>query len=94
MSVIAQMIAPVIAIELLERYGVAAETAARNVYSGVKNTRKHPEFAARMQELNAELISIREIRMSMQDKIIATKQYADLLLQNDPGLFARISAGR
>ena len=94
MSVIAQMIAPVIAIELLERYGVAAETAARNVYSGVKNTRKHPEFATRMQELNAELISIREIRMSMQNKIIATKQYADLLLQNDPGLFARISAGR
>jgi len=94
MATIAQMIAPVIAIELLEKYGIAAETAARNAFTGVKNTPPPPDIAQRMQELNSEIISIRTQRLQMQDKIIAAKQHADLILANDPGLFVRLPTGR
>lgn len=94
MGTIAQMLAPVIAMELLEKYGLAAEMAARNAFSGVKNTPPPPGMATRMQELNAEIISIRVERLKMQDKIIAAKRHADLILSNDPGLFVRTSTGR
>lgn len=94
MATIAQMLAPVIAIELLEKYGLAAEMAARNAFTGVKNTAQPPGMAARMQALNSEILTIRVERMNMQNKIIKAKQYADLILANDPGLFVRTSTGR
>lgn len=94
MGAIAQMLAPVIALELLEKYGIAAENAARNAFGGVKNTPQPPNLDGRLHELNAELISIRAERLKMQDKIIAAKRHVDLILANDPGLFVRTSTGR
>lgn len=94
MQVIAQMLAPVMAIELLERYGVAAENAARNAFTGVKNTTMPAHIPERMHELNDALVSIRLVRMDELKKLTNTKEYANLILANDPGLFVRLSTGR
>jgi len=94
MATIAQMIAPVISLELLEKYGIAAETAARNAFTGVKNTSQPPDLPERLRELNAELISIRVERLKMQDKVMAAKRHADLILSNDAGLLVSTPAGK
>lgn len=94
MGQVAQMLAPVIAIELLEKYGIAAELAARNAFTGVKNSTMPDFIPARMQFLGQQLSEIRVMRMEMQDKIMHTKDYANLILANDPGLFVRLSSGR
>ncbi len=94
MATIAQMLAPVMAIELLEKYGIAAETAARNAYTGVKNTPRAPDFFKRIGELNTELIAIRVAKLDMRQKIIEAKQYVDTIMANNPGLFVHISTGR
>jgi conjugative transfer pilus assembly protein TraH len=94
MQIVAQMLAPVMSLELLERYGIAAENAARNAFTGVKNTTMPTHIPARMRELSEQLTSIRLERMKELNKLTNTKEYANLILQNDPSLFARISRGR
>lgn len=94
MGQIAQMLAPVIAIDLLEKYGIAAELAARNAFTGVKNSVMPVNMQARMQFLSQQLSEIRVMRAEMQEKITHTKDYANLILANDPGLFVRMSTGR
>lgn len=94
MSTVSQMLAPVIALELLEKYGMAAELAARNAFSGVKNTPRPPDLEDRLQALNSELISIRVERLKMRDQIIATKDYANIILANDPGLLVTGTKGQ
>lgn len=94
MGHVAQMLAPVMAIEMLEKYGVAAELAARNAFTGVKNTTMPPSIPARLQVLDEQLREIRSIRLEMQTNITHTKEYANLILTNEPGLYVRTPSGR
>ena len=88
---IARDLAPVIADELAERYGMAAVTAARKAWDGVKVTQ--PDFVPRaLEERARELAAVRLAAEANNKRVLDATAMVKQIISKNSAVFVQTSA--
>lgn len=75
--------------ETMVSYGIAAVSAANQVFSGAANVPKPKNYDSSMRELRHELVGYEMTAAKLSDKILQANQYVNIMIKTHPALFVR-----